>query len=214
MNSEICLEKASLFAKTLSRLYLDAPDLPLLEQLAAIDFALIWPFPHNAASQKAFAKLSFYLRNQNLNCLETDLRDEHMRLFTGLGMPKAPIWGSVYLDEENLLMGESTAALENYLHLSGLVALLEHNEPLDHIGYIFSAMAVFIERQNPENPDWSEVRTLLEEHLLPWSSRFLELQNQYAQTPSYQSVGALTDGFLKSLSAVCDANMVLRKLYY
>lgn len=211
---EICLEKASLFAKTLSRLYLDAPDLPLLEQLAVTDLAAIWPFAHNAASLEAFGKLSSCLRKQSPGCLEADLRDEHMRLFTGLGMPKAPIWGSVYLDEENLLMGESTTALENYLRASGLVAQLEHREPLDHIGYILSALAVFLERVNPENPDWGEIRILLGEHLLPWSGRFLELQNQYANTPFYQSIGVLADRFLTSLAAICDAGKSTRKLYY
>lgn len=214
MESEFCLEKAVLLAKTLSRLYLDAPDLPLLEQLDAIDLALIWPFPHNAVSLKAFDNLSSCLRKQSLDSLEADLQDEHMRLFTGAGMPKAPIWGSVYLDEENLLMGESTAALENYLRTSGLVALSEDRGPLDHLGYILSALAVFLERLNPENPDWSEISILLEEHLLPWSGRFLELQGQYAKTAFYQSIGILADGFLTSLVPICGAGKSMRKLYY
>lgn len=212
--TEICLEKAGLLAKTFSRLYLDAPDAHLLEQLAEMELWRLWPFPHNAASLKAFENLSLCLRKQKRHSLEADLRHEHMRLFTGMGMPKAPIWGSVYLDEENLLLGESTAALENFLRASGLVSLLEHREPLDHMGYILSALAVFLERLDPENPDWSEIRILLGEHLLPWSWRFLKLQSQYAKTSFYRCLGILAGEFLSSLAAICGAKKDIRKLYY
>lgn len=52
----------------------------------------------------------------------------------------APPWGSVYLDEEGLMSGDSTLSWKTALQLAGVKTTIT-NEPLDHIGLSLMALA-------------------------------------------------------------------------
>lgn len=51
-----------------------------------------------------------------------------------------PPWGSVYLDEEGLMSGDSTLSWKSALQLAGVKTTIT-NEPLDHIGLSLMALA-------------------------------------------------------------------------
>lgn len=210
-------EKAAFFARLLAHLYQEPPDAPLLAELARLDLAAEWPLPHSAGSKLAFAALRKALAEKDFETLRQELRDEHMLLFIGLGMPLVPLWGSVFLNEENLLMGESTLKLEAFLADAGLGATLQGREPLDHLGLCLSALAVLLGRL-PCGPAEGEaadrLKEFLAQHLSPWVPRCLELLAERAQSPFYRAVGELTAALLGSLAEAYGARRVKQALYY
>jgi TorA maturation chaperone TorD len=208
--------RAAFFARCLSRLYLDPPDAGLLEELARADLAAEWPFGRKAAS--GFAGIKTALSGQDFEALSQELRYEHMLLFVGIGMPLVPLWSSVYLDKENLLMGESSWKMEDFLARAGLGEQLGRREPLDNLGLTLSAIGVFLDRldENASEREETEaqLREFLETHLSSWVPRCLELLAEKASSPFYRGLGDLTSALLEGLSSVCGAGQIKQPLYY
>ena len=55
-------------------------------------------------------------------------------LFEGQGEMVAPPWGSVYLDKDNLLMGDSTVAYRHFLATNGIAFVSDVCQPEDQFG--------------------------------------------------------------------------------
>lgn len=211
---KIHTEKAAFFAKLLSRFYLDAPDAALLAELDELDLAPDWPFRPSAHSYNGFSGIQKALAGRDFESVRQDLRDEHMLLFIGVGMPLVPLWGSVYLDEENLLMGESTLALEDFLAKAGLASNTGVREPQDHLGLVLSAIALLLERQAGGVNAKDTMCEFIETHLSPWVPRCLELLAERAKSSFYRGVGDLTADLLQGIAEICGAGQVTKKLYY
>lgn len=62
--------------------------------------------------------------------------------FIGPHALPAPPWGSVYLDPEGLLQGDSTLALSEFLKRERLKINTSFPEPVDHIGLMLFQAAV------------------------------------------------------------------------
>ncbi|MGM3224732.1 Tat proofreading chaperone DmsD [Dickeya zeae] len=101
------------------------------------------------------------------------------------GMPVPP-WGSVYLDRQNVLFGDSTLALRRWLRELGIEPRCDRHEPEDHIGLMLMLAAWCAENQPDNLPE------LLSEHLLPWAMRYLDLLERHCCHPFYQGVARLT----------------------
>ena len=146
------------------------------------------------------------------------LRDDHMRLFVGPAMPLAPPWGSVYLDEDNLLARESTKRLESFLRSVGVHYAQPENQPLDHISLCLSALSVFSERMAgaapPSQTQADTLRIFLEEHLGTWVFRCLELTSERAETDFYKGLGIMTGAFFTSVMEKVEAKHLIVPLYY
>lgn len=109
------------------------------------------------------------------------------RLFVGPhALPAAP-WGSVYLDKENVLFGDSMVELRQWMRKNGIDHHLAQNEPDDHIGTLLM-LAAWLAQEGLN----TRVDELVAWHLLPWSGRFLELFIEKADHPFYQALGELT----------------------
>lgn len=108
------------------------------------------------------------------------------RLFIGPQALPAPPWGSVWLDRENVLFGESTLALRQWMRENGIVFAGSQNEPEDHFGSLL-LLAAWLE----ENTCHQECDQLLAWHLLPWSGRFLDVFISGADHPFYRAAGKL-----------------------
>ncbi len=52
-----------------------------------------------------------------------------------MGLP-APPWGSVWLDKESVLFGDSTLALRQWMRENGIALEADGNEPEDHFGTV------------------------------------------------------------------------------
>lgn len=72
------------------------------------------------------------------------------RLFIGPWALPAPPWGSVWLDKESVLFGDSTLALREWMRASGIALALERNEPEDHFGTLLLLAAWLCETNQDE----------------------------------------------------------------
>lgn len=82
---------------------------------------------------------------------------------------KAPPYSSVYQDPEQVLYGQSYYKFKDFLTAQGLEFTLDKHIPEDHIGVMFLALG-FLITENQES-----AKILLEDHLLPWSTLYLDL---------------------------------------
>lgn len=108
------------------------------------------------------------------------------RLFIGPDALPAPPWGSVWLDKDNVLFGESMLALRRWMTDNGIDFHTAQNEPCDHIG-ILLLLAAWLAESGREQL----LTQLLAWHVLPWSARFLEVFIERAGHPFYIAVGRL-----------------------
>lgn len=116
-------------------------------------------------------------------------------LFEGQGEMPAPPWGSVYLDHENIVMGESTLLYREFLASHGLVSNSYLNEPEDQFGLMLLAITALYEQNKPD-----AVLTLLEQHLLPWAYHYLTLvEMSNVENTFYPQLATITKIYLAQL---------------
>ncbi|WP_211959058.1 Tat proofreading chaperone DmsD [Budvicia diplopodorum] len=161
----------------------DSDDLaPILDLLQHDEWSGEWPCGEDIDIQRAAALISSGLTSDNAETLA----EAYQRLFIGPDALPAPPWGSVYLDHESVIFGDSTLALRNWQAELGIEVQQQQREPEDHIGLLLM-LAAWLAESRPEH-----ITPLLAEHLLPWSGRFLALLEEKAEHPFYQGMALLT----------------------
>lgn len=131
------------------------------------------------------------------------------RLFIGPEHLCAPPWGSVYLDPEQIVFGESCLELAQFLTQQGIVLNTGMNEPEDHIGLMYWYLAGLLEKNR-----YDEVKLLLSRHMLPWSYRYLELLNENAQVAYFEGVAALAKLALETFEEQFEVKPEKRNIYF
>ena len=168
-------------ARVLGALFFYAPDSAeasaMVSALKADGWQAQWPLPD--------ATLSPLAAQMQTDSDET-LPQAWQRLFIGPYALPSPPWGSVWLDRENVLFGDSTLALRQWMRDNGIQFALQQNEPEDHFGSLLLLTAWLA-----ENGRHTECEQLLAWHLLPWSARFLDIFIEKADHPFYQGLGKL-----------------------
>ncbi|OCF94743.1 TorD/DmsD family molecular chaperone [Gilliamella sp. wkB308] len=158
---------------------------PLIEALLHIDQLANWQNPELIHQQ--CQKLKVELTHQDL--------DYHFSLlFEGQGEMLAPPWGSVYLDQEKLLMGESQERYRAFLQQQGVMLSTGMNEPEDQFGLMLMAFALLLEKNQPQTAN-----QLLNEHLFTWSTYYLNQLKQNQISPFYAALAVIAEQYLEML---------------
>lgn len=131
------------------------------------------------------------------------LRVDHAKLFVGPFELQAPPYGSVYLDDEDRVMTDSTLEVREWYRTEGFAVNL--HEPADHIAaeleflYALAADgAAAIERDDAAAAidSCSKQSAFLESHLGRWISPFVEEMQQHAETEFYETLATVTEEFV------------------
>ena len=152
-------------ARVLGALFYFAPNSTLAEPLVTAftdgEWVTQWPYPilHADTLSAGFASPA-----------EESLAEAWQRLFIGPDALPSPPWGSVWLDRENVLFGDSTLALRQWMRENQIAFDVQQNEPEDHFGTLLMLAAWLVENGREE-----ACNQLLAWHLLPWAPRFLEI---------------------------------------
>ncbi|BFU61140.1 MULTISPECIES: Tat proofreading chaperone DmsD [Rodentibacter] len=123
--------------------------------------------------------------------LSQDLSEQYQRLFIGPNELPAPPWGSVYLDPECVIFGNSLLALRDFLRRHQIIFQAQQDEPEDHIGLMFM-LAAYLAENRPHL-----VIEFLCDHFLTWALHFLAQLNQAENVPFYQGLAILAEHTLQ-----------------
>jgi TorA maturation chaperone TorD len=141
-----------------------------------------------------------------------DLSIDHARLFVGPFALLAPPYGSVYLDGERRLMGDSTLAAGECYNEAGLEVSADFNGTPDHIAVELEFMHFLVVKELEAlargNLDRAQnfsqkQRGFLERHLAAWVPDFSRSVEEQAQTGFYQSLAVATRLFIESDFSRC-----------
>lgn len=202
------LQAIALTGKLLGSLFYYEPDHEMVSAIYPTwqntDWVNEWP----AGKPEQLQPIAELMQNGLLQVNDESLHQAFQRLFIGPNSLKAPPWGSVYLDHENVIFGDSTLALFQWQRELGIAVELEQREPEDHIGLLLMLAAWLAENQ-PE-----QLQTLLAEHLLPWSERYLALFVEHAEHPFYQGLGQLAQVTLQDWQTRLNVEPVKKQIYF
>ena len=133
---------------------------------------------------------------------------EYRRLFVGPLAKPAPPWGSVYTDKDMVVFGASTMQLRDWMRRNGIaIEKGESDEPEDHIGTMLVLLA-WLAEERPELVD-----EFLRDHLLTWSSHFLEQLEEAAEQPFYEGLANLTRKSLEGLQEERELEVAYPRFY-
>ena len=143
-----------------------------------------------------------------------DLQADNMRLFVGIGKVLAPIWESVYFNDERMVFQEETLQVRSWFRRFKLESEKLYQEPDDHLGLelAFVAHLALLGLQALEQNDEAAFqqsldaqRHFLSEHLLKWALKWAKLVNQYSKTNFYRGVSHLVCGTLIEAASLVGA---------
>ena len=143
-----------------------------------------------------------------------ELQKDYAHLFVGPFKVPAPPYGSVYLEDNERVCGDSTMEVIARYNEEGLRLTLA--EPADHVAIELEYMHLLIFRQMRAVASGDEdsatgylekQRDFLENHLGPWMPLLTEKIAENAGTDFYRQVAAATDDFIRQDLDACSNRM-------
>lgn len=200
-------ESISLTTKVLGAMLFYPPDSEQVQPLIALlkdgDWVPMWP----CATPEAKARAAELFAGADASAEE--LNDAWQRLFVGPYALPAPPWGSVYLDKESVIFGDSTLALRQWMRVNHIEPHLTQAEPEDHIGLMLM-MSAWLAENSPQL-----LGEFLTVHLMPWAGRYFELLGMKAEHPWYEGVAVLAKSTLNGwLEALVLKDTPAKELYF
>ncbi|WP_299795112.1 molecular chaperone [uncultured Shewanella sp.] len=209
-------------ARILHNVLFNDPTPELIQGFIEHDVAQSWPeFTGSARESSGRELLSGYLGqwtylDQWTRDNQQALKLDYAQLFYGPGEPNAVPWGSVYLSERQLLNDKTTLALKAFYQEQGISFELDTNQPVDHIGLFFAVLDQMLTQWAQSDDSEAIERScmiLLQQHLLPWSGRCLELMAEHAKTDFYRGIALLTQAYLEGLIQKLNLVPMTARLY-
>lgn len=209
----VAVDNIATTGKVLGSLFYHSPSSlqvqPLVEWFSFAKWQEQWPY----GTVNELSAIAALLQ-QGLSHQSEPLEEAFQRLFIGPYALPAPPWGSVYLDPECVIFGDSTLALRQWMRDNAIEWHSEADnssqgraEPEDHIGLMLM-MTAWLAAFSADLLD-----DFLAAHLLTWSGRYLELMEQGAQHSFYQGIAQLTRLTLDGWSEQRQINAVSLETY-
>ncbi|MGI1658391.1 MAG: TorD/DmsD family molecular chaperone [Desulfitobacterium sp.] len=123
-----------------------------------------------------------------------DLNLEYAKLFIGPFDLLAPPYGSIYLDGQRRVMGDSSVKVLQAYQEAGLKLSDEFKQPPDHIitelEFVYFLIAKYLETKDNQ---WLTMKdTFMNKYLKSWMGDFTKRIQEYAQSPFYKGLANLT----------------------
>ncbi|APC13632.1 MULTISPECIES: Tat proofreading chaperone DmsD [Providencia] len=200
------LEQVAITGRVLGSLFYFAPDSENNTDIVAIlqepTWHEEWPF-----DLPSLTTISQFFQSSIHD--EEPLNEAWQRLFIGPYALPAPPWGSVWLDKENIIFGDSTVELRQWMRTKGIEPVTTQKEPEDHIGLVLM-LAAWLAEQNRRD----DLEELLAWHLLPWSEHFLDTLADTADSAFYIAVAKLTKETLAGYQQQITQPVLAKTVYY
>lgn len=173
------------------------------------------------AMSSAYAEAAEHVSNMRGETEIEQLRIDYSRLFVGPFRLLAPPYGSVYLEGERRVMGDSTIDARNRYREVGLDLSGGFKEAPDHIAielefmyYLISKAIEAIGNSDFENAmDYlKKQKGFLEDHLGVWVSEFTDNVEENAATEFYKNLARSTKAFVRKDRDVLEASIELSAL--
>ncbi|AMG67280.1 Tat proofreading chaperone DmsD [Providencia stuartii] len=202
--SEQTLNSISLTARVLGAAFYYAPNdiQDIIALLSTPQWVEEWPYGSEEQKQAIADKMAI---------IQTDnetLDDAYQRLFIGPYALPAPPWGSVWLDKENVIFGESTLQLREWMQHNQIDICLTQNEPEDHFGLLLM-MVAWVAENNP-----AKLNELLAQHILPWGVHYLNKMQADAHFPFYVGLAELAHLTLVNWQQSLDVKAAEKAIFY
>lgn len=135
-----------------------------------------------------------------------DLCVDYARLFVGPYALLAPPYGSVYLDGERQVMGNSTLDVRKRYGDAGLALSPHFKEPPDHIAaelefmhfLVFNEIEAALQGDRDRSTNYVDQQGLfLYHHLAAWVPQFVHQVLKHAESGFYKNLAMATDLFIK-----------------
>ncbi len=126
-----------------------------------------------------------------------EIKKDFNSLFTRPKNKLAPPWGSVYLSSKNRLFDKSTLIFMGFCKKYNINYQLKQHEPIDHFGLILASLVHCLMLDLTDQQE--RAKELLENHLLMWSDRFIELVIENSNKDFYPAVAELCQLVLAEL---------------
>jgi DMSO reductase family type II enzyme chaperone len=146
------------------------------------------------------------------------LRVDYSRLFVGPFKLLAPPYGSVYLEGERRVIGDSTIEARNRYTEVGLNVSSDLKEAPDHIAIELEFMyfLIFKQIESIERSDFESAmgslrkqQSFLEDHLGAWVPEFADNVEENADTDFYKNLARVTRVFVqKDLQDISEVSIV------
>ena len=136
---------------------------------------------------------------------DEDLLVDYSRLFVGPAELLAAPYGSVYLEKERRLMGESTMAAIDFYRSRGLVMDADFKEVPDHIAvelefmyYLVFKEIEAIETKNMEaaSAALESQETFMNSFLRPWADKLANKMAEGTETDFYKALAGCLSAFV------------------
>jgi TorA maturation chaperone TorD len=141
------------------------------------------------------------------------IRVDFAKLFVGPYKLLAAPYGSVYLDGNRKMMGDSTLDVRNRYRKAGLDTAKNFKDAPDHISaelefmyyLIFKEIEAFADSDTQTAMSFiQQQKSFLEDHLMAWVPEFAQNIIENAENPFYPNLANVTQAFLKdNYQAVC-----------
>ena len=159
--------------------------------LCETDLVREWPF---GSAEEIEGVADLFAQARSVSAEELDRAFHH--LFVGPGHLDPAPWGSVHLDSEAVVFGDSCIRLTRWMRAHGIALNeSESREPADHIGRMLVLLGWLCEN------DPALVGEYLHEHLLTWAPQYFIDLEAAARDPFYRGTAKLAAVTLSDVAA-------------